>query len=162
DSALYLAAAHAPVWSRRFLAGPGAFGFLLLAKLSLRNLRAIVIVQTVVAVGAWSFLALTVGGVVRSNVARGVALVGVLALGLARPILQWNAMIVTESLSTSTLCVAIACGLRLVQRGTWRELGWFLAALGAFAFTRDTNALVVGAIGVLALAFLFRAELRAR
>ena len=39
DSVLYLTAAHAPVWSRRFLAGPGAFGFPLLAKLCLRNVR---------------------------------------------------------------------------------------------------------------------------
>jgi hypothetical protein len=162
DSALYLSAAHAPVWSRRFLAGPGAFMFPLLAKLCLRNLRAIVLVQTLVAVGAWSFLASVASGIMRSTVARWVALLGILGLGLAPGVMQWNAMITTESLSMSTLCVVIACGIRLVQRGTWRELAWFLAALAAFAFTRDTNALVVGAIGVLALGFTLRSELRAR
>jgi hypothetical protein len=162
DSILYLTAAHEPVWSRRFLAGPGGFGFLLLAKLCLRNLRAIVIVQTLVAVGAWSFLAAVVSGVMRSNVARWVAFAGILGLGLVPGVLQWNAMIVTESLSISALCATIGCGIRLVQRGTWRELGWFLGAMTVFAFTRDTNALLVGVIGVLALGFTFRSELRAR
>ena len=52
DSAVYILSARSPVWSHRFLAGPGPFGFLLLAKLSARNLRAIVVVQTVVASGA--------------------------------------------------------------------------------------------------------------
>ena len=75
DSALYLKAADAPVWSRRFLAGPGAFGFPLLAKLCLRNLRAIVIVQSVVSVGAWAFLATVASGVVHSTAARDPVLV---------------------------------------------------------------------------------------
>jgi hypothetical protein len=162
DSAVYLAAARAPVWARRFLEGPGPFGFLLLAKLSARNLRAIVLVQTIVAVGAWSFLAVTVSGIVRSNVAKWAGLVGILGLALAPGVLLWNGMITTESLSMSTSCVVIACGLRLVQHRGTRELLWFVAAMAAFAFTRDTNALIVGVIGVVAFVFAFRKELRAR
>src|SRR5262249_23028370 len=137
DSAVYLAAARAPLWDHRFLSGPGPFGFLLLAKLCARNLRAIVLVQTILAVGAWSFLAATISGVVRSNVAKWVGLLGILGLGLAPGVLMWNSMITTESLSMSTLCVAIASGLRLVQRARTRELLWFIAAMAAFAFTRD-------------------------
>ena len=123
DSAVYLAAAHAPVWSRRVLAGPGPFGFLLVAKLCARNLRAIVLVQSVVAVAAWGFLATTVAGTVRSNVARWVGFAGVLGLALAPGVLQWNAMITTESLSLSTLCAVIASAIRLVERGTRQRAG---------------------------------------
>ena len=162
DSAVYLAAAHAPVWSRRVLAGPGPFGFLLVAKLCARNLRAIVLVQSVVAVAAWGFLATTVAGTVRSNVARWVGFAGVLGLALAPGVLQWNAMITTESLSLSTLCAVIACAIRLVERGTRRELAWFLGALAAFAYTRDTNALVAGGIGVVGLACAVRPAWRVR
>lgn len=151
DSALYVAAARAPVWSRNFWAGPGAFGFLLLAKLCARNLRAIVLVQTVLAIGAWSFLATAVSGALRSDAARWVALAGILGVALTPGVLQWNAMIVTESLSLSTLCFLIGCAIRLVQRGGPRDLVLLLAALAAFAYTRDTNALVVGGIGVVAL-----------
>jgi len=162
DSAVYIAAARSPVWSRGFLSGPGPFGFLLVAKLSARNLRAIVVVQSVIAVGAWSFLATTVAGVLRSNVARWVGFAGVLGVALAPGVFEWNAMIVTESLSISTLCAVVACALRLAQRGTLREVAWFLAALAAFAYTRDTNALVAGLLGVVALVCAIRPAWRVR
>jgi hypothetical protein len=71
-------------------------------------------------------------------------------------------MITTESLSLSTLCIALACGLRFAQRGTRRDLAWFVAALAAFAFTRDTNALVVGVLGVVALVVALSPRLRVR
>src|SRR5439155_888861 len=69
DSAVYIASARAPLWSRRFLAGPGPFGFLLVAKVAARNLPAIVIVQAVVATVAllvairptWRRRGLTIG-----------------------------------------------------------------------------------------------------
>ena len=160
DSALYLAAARAPVWSRRFLAGPGAFGFLLLAKLCARNVRAIVIVQSALAVVAWVFLATTVASVMRSNLARWIGMVGILCLALAPGVLEWNAMITTESLSLSALCAVLAFGLRLVVRPARRELAGFVAALALFAFTRDTNALVVGGLALIAFACAFRRALR--
>jgi hypothetical protein len=162
DSFLYLRAARAPVWSRDFLAGPGAFGFLLLAKLCARNLRAIVVVQSLIAVGAWTFLATSVCHVLRANAAKWVALLGILGVGLAPGILQWNAMITTESLSMSSLCAVLGCGIRLVDRGSRRDLAWFVAAMAAFAYTRDTNALVVGGVGVVAIVCAIRSELRVR
>ena len=162
DSAVYIAAAHWPVWSKHFLAGPGAFGFLLLAKISARNLRAIVIVQTVVAIGAWSLLATTIVAVLRSNVARWIGFVGVFCLALSGAVLSWNAIITTESLSISTLCVAVAFGLAVVVRGSRRDLIAFVLALAAFTYTRDTNALVVGALAILALVLAIRPRLRTR
>ena len=162
DSILYLTAARAPLWDHRFYAGPGGFGFLLLAKLCARNLRAIVIVQSLLAVGAWTFLASTVSSTVRSNAARWVAFVAVLGVGLAPGVLQWNALITTESLSLSTLCVVLAFGLRVVRGGARHDIGWFVLAMAAFAFTRDTNALVVGALAVIAFACAIRPAFRVR
>jgi hypothetical protein len=162
DSAVYIAAARAPVWSRHFLAGPGAFGFLLLAKVCARNLRAIVIVQSLLAVAAWTLLATTAVGVVRSNLARWVALVGILGLGLAPGVVQWNAFITTESLSLSLLCVVVALGLRVARRGDRRELVAFVVAIAAFAYTRDTNSLVVGVLAVVALVLATRRSWRVR
>lgn len=162
DSALYIAAAHAPVWSRKFYAGPGGFGFLLLAKVSARNLRAIVLLQSVIAVGAWSFLAITVSGVARNKVARWVGLIAILGVALAAGVLQWNAFISTESLSISALCAVLACALRLVQRGARRDVAWFVAALAAFAFIRDTNALLVGVLAIAAFACALHPDLRVR
>jgi hypothetical protein len=160
DSALYLAAARAPVWSRQFLAGPGAFGFLLLAKLCARNVRAIVLVQSLLSLVAWVFLATTVASVMRSNLARWIGMVGILCLALAPGVLEWNAMITTESLSLSALCAVLAFGLRLVLRPARRELAGFVATLALFAFTRDTNALVVGGLAIVAFGCAFRRALR--
>jgi hypothetical protein len=162
DSDVSIVAARAPVWSRDFLAGPGAFGFLALAKVCARNLRAIVIVQSVLAIGAWTLLATTAVGVVRSNVARWVALIAILGVALAPGVVQWNAFITTESLSMSLLCVVLAVGLRVVLRGTRRDLILFLIAIVGFAFTRDTNALVVGALAIVALVASVRPAARIR
>ena len=162
DSAIYILSARSPVWSHRFLAGPGPFGFLLLAKLAARNLRAIVIVQTVLTAAAWVFLAATVVAVLRTNVTRWIALFAILGLGLIPEVLQWNAIISTESLSISTLCVVVALGLTVVVRGRRRDLIAFIAALFAFAFTRDTNALLVGVVALVALVAAVRPNWRAR
>ncbi len=153
DSAVYIASARAPVWSHHFLSGPGAFGFLLLAKLCARNLRAIVIVQSVLSIAAWTLLATTVCGIVRTNAARWLALAALLGTALAPGILQWNAFITTESLSLSTLCIVVAFALRAVTGARRRDVAGLVVASAAFAYTRDTNALVVGAlaVGVLAL-----------
>ena len=162
DSALYIAAAREPVWSRGFYAGPGGFGFLLIAKVSARNLPAIVLLQSAIAVGAWTFLAITVTGIVRSNVARWFGLVSILGVGLAGGVLQWNAFISTECISMSALCLVLACGLRLVERGSWRDVTWFVVALALFGYTRDTNALLVGVLAFVALASAVRPTVRAR
>jgi hypothetical protein len=162
DSILYLTAARAPLWSHRFYAGPGGFGFLLLAKACARNLRAIVLVQSLLAVGAWTFLAATVCGLLRSAAARWVAMLGILGVALAPGVLQWNALITTESLSMSTLCIVLALGLRVAGGGSRRDVGWFIGALAAFAFTRDTNALVVGGLALVAFVCAIRTALRVR
>jgi hypothetical protein len=162
DSALYIAAAYLPVWSHKFIAGPGGFAYLLLAKLGARNLRAIVVMQGVVAAGAWTFLALTISGVVRTNLARWIGLVGILGFGLAPGILQWTAFVATESLSMSALCVVVALGLLVVERGARRDIAGFVVALAVFAFTRDTNAILVGVLALVALACAVRPALRFR
>ena len=166
DSQIYIAAAKAPIWSTKFLATPygGPFLFPLLAKLCLRNLRAIVLVQSAIAVGAWLFLAHTIACKLRAPAARWVAVIALLLLALSPSVLLWNATISTESLSVSLLCIAIALWIRLVGGSTKRlDFAAFTAVLVALACTRDTNAyllVVVFAISVL-VAFA-RRDLRRR
>lgn len=154
DSLIYLTGAKAPIWSASFLKSP-PFLFTLLAKLCLRNLRAIVIVQSAIAVGAWLFLAATLASKLRAPAVRGLAFVFILFLGLSPPILLWNATIATESLSVSVLCIAIATWIRLADGAGRGGFIAFVVALVALALTRDTNAyvlLVVGAIAVVVAA----------
>src|SRR5260221_11568301 len=92
DSAYYIAAAKAPVWSLKFLATPNGAPFLfpLLAKLCLRNLRVIVLVQSAIAAGSWVFLARTVACRMREPITRVFAFTVLLLLAVSPPVLLWN------------------------------------------------------------------------
>ena len=159
DSAYYIAAAKAPVWSLKFLATPNGAPFLfpLLAKLCLRNLRAIVLVQTFIAIASWRFLARTVARRMTTRTARVFAYVGLLLLAVSPPVLMWNAFVATESLSLSLLCVATALFIRLAggQAGR-RDFTWFVVVLAPLACTRDSYAVVLlvvtGLAGIVAIA----------
>jgi hypothetical protein len=165
DSALYLRVARFPVWSWKFLAYPdgGPFLFLLLAKLCLRNLRAIVLVQSVIASASWLFLAHTVATSLRRPWLRSVGFVVVLLIALSPGVLVWNATIATESLAISLLVVAIALALRVARGRSPYDFTALLVVLVAFACTRDTNSalLLVVAAGAVVVA-LARASLRRR
>jgi hypothetical protein len=151
DSVLYVRAARAPIWSMQFLATPngGPFLFLLLVKLCLRNLRAIVLVQSVLAAGAWLYLADTVATLLRRPWLRSVAFAVVLLVALSPQVLVWNATIATESLAVSLLATAIALSLRVATGAGSRSFVALLVVFAALACTRDTN------IGLLLLIALF-------
>ena len=93
---------------------------------------------------------------VRSNVARWIVLLGI-SVSLSPGVLQWNAMI-TPSLSVSALCAGFV--LFATSFPARAELAWFVSALAFFAFTRDTNALVVGGLAIIAIGCAFRRSLR--
>ena len=166
DSAYYIAAAKAPVWSWKFLATPQGAPFLfpLLAKLCLRNLRAIVLVQSAFAAGAWLYLAHTVGSRMRRPAARLFAFLMLLLVGVGPPVVFWNVSIATESLAISLLCIAIALWIRLVAgEAGKREFAAFAVVLAALACTRDSYAvLLVIVAGIALLVGLLRRSMRTR
>lgn len=165
DSAIYIRTARSPVWSLKFLAAPdgGPFLYLVLVKLCLRNLRAIVLVQSVLAAAAWLFLASTVAKMLRGPWLRSVAFVAILLIALSPPVLVWNATIATESLAVSLLATGIASALRVVTGGCPRSFPALLVVLVALACTRDTNELLLLVIAFFALLVaLARPSLRRR
>ncbi|MDZ4824942.1 MAG: hypothetical protein SGJ13_00565 [Actinomycetota bacterium] len=146
DSQIYMDAAREPVWSLDFLAARGPFLFLVLAKFCARNLRAIVLVQSVISVGAWVFLAASVRSVLRHRVMQVVGFTAILLVALAPPLLQWNVIVSTESLSVSVMVLLIGLALRLAA-APGRAVVAFAVGLVAFVFVRDTNAVVALALG---------------
>ena len=165
DSALYIDAARTPVWSFDFLATPhgGPFLFLVLAKLCLRNLRAIVVVQSLVAAAAWLYLAHTVAMLLRATWVRLAAFSIILLVALSPPVLVWNATIATESLALSLSAVAIALAIRVAAGAGSRSFVALLAVLAALACTRDTNALLLLVVAAgAAVVALARATVRRR
>jgi hypothetical protein len=166
DSAYYIAAARAPIWSLKFLATPDGAPFLfpLLAKVCLRNLRVIVLTESAIAAWAWLFLARTVGSRMRRPAARVFAFTTLLLLALSPPVLLWNVFIATESLSISLLCIAIALFIRLTGRtGGRHDFAAFAVTLAALTCTRDTYAVVILVVGgIAALVAFVRRDLRRR
>src|SRR5258708_2239224 len=165
DSAVYMRAARSPVWSFKFLATPdgGPFLFLLLAKLCLRNLRAIVMVQSVASAAAWLFLAHTIASLLRDRWVRTAAFVVTLLVALSPAVLVWNATIATESIAVSLLVVAIALALRIANGSDSRSFVALLVVLAALACTRDTNDVLLITIALVALiVVVVRPSLRRR
>ena len=153
DSAVYMRAARSPVWSFKFLATPdgGPFLFLVLAKLCLRNLRAIVMVQSVASAAAWLFLARTIASALRDRWVRTAAFVVTLLVALTPPVLVWNATIATESIAVSLLVVAIALALRVATGAGSTAFAALLVVLAGLACTRDTNEVLLITIALVAL-----------
>ena len=149
DSAQYLANAKAPILSMRFLADR-PFGYLLLVKTLQSNLYAIVIAQTLVSIAAWLFLAATVRRVVHNGVLRTVAVAVVLGMGIAPPLIIWDVAIMTDSLSISLCCFVLAMALRLAIDLQRRTVVGCCVALVLAAITRDSNAILIGVVGIAA------------
>ena len=132
---------------------------LLLFKLCRLNPKLIRQVFVVFGAFSWSTLAWAVS---RSVSVRPVRVLGsalVLSLGLSIDVIQWNAAILSESLSVSCIALCAASGLMLFRR----PVRWFIPVLisaAAVALCRDSNAYLILLVGLLLLgaAVLLRRE----
>lgn len=152
DSALYLRDARASLWSSQFwaarqkLGGGGPFPFLLLVKVARYHVAAVVILQGLLWVSAFRYLANSTQARLRRAPTRLAAVVVVWLLAIAAPLVQWTAAFATEALSVAVAAVAIGAALRWADRPDRRRSAVLAAALVAAALTRDTNALLVVAV----------------
>jgi hypothetical protein len=166
DSAYDLRGAKAPVWDLRFLAAPDAapFLFLLLAKVCLRNLRAIVLLESAIAAACWLFLARAAAERLRRPMARTFGFTALLLLALSPQVIIWNVFVATESLSISLLALATGLFVRMMGgRSARRDYVGLIVVLALLACTRDSYAtfiLVVAAIAV--IVGIVRRSVRAR
>lgn len=155
DSELYrFAGSHWP-WDPQAARVAPLFPWLL--TLCLRNIRAVVIVQSLLSIGAWIWLAQAVRRLCANAPLGYVAYFLVLSLSLAPEIVMWNGVIGSEAVSIITLVATLAAFATAVRVRTPR---WWLASglIGALSvFARDTNALVAGAIAAIALVVAIRA-----
>jgi hypothetical protein len=110
-------------------------------------------VQVLIGIGAWSVLALTVYNSVQDRLVRRVGTVAVLLLGLTPMVTAWDAVILSESISTSLLVLLVALLLRLTSRATPSLLMATLGVMTLWVFTRQSNALLLVLL-VPALAFI--------
>jgi hypothetical protein len=97
--------------------------------------------QTAVFIGAWVLLARTIAGRVEHRVLRLAAVVSLLGLGLAT--IDWNVIILSESLATSFTVIGVATWLRLDRRSSTANAVAFVATALLWTFTRQANVLLI-------------------
>jgi hypothetical protein len=96
--------------------------------------------QTAVFAFAWVLCARTVAAMVERRALRPVVTVAILALGLAT--VDWNVLILSESLTTSLTVVLLATWLRLDRRRTAGNAAAFVAAALLWTFARQLDVVV--------------------
>jgi hypothetical protein len=103
----------------------------------------LVIVQTVLSIGAWVAAAVMIARIFERRVASTGALAGVLVIGLTAPITNWDAFLGSESIGLSLLVLLIALGANVLCRPS-KRLVWSTFIVAFFwAFTRPSNAYVL-------------------
>jgi hypothetical protein len=147
DSSSYATVAGHPVWSTGFWAGQRPPVVPLLLKLA-GSATGFVALQSVLAVGAWGFLAFTVGRLVPDGWRRVVAVWIVLAFATTTPITLWNRSVLSESLSLSLLALLIAATIWAVRALTWPRVTALAVVALLFAATRDAQVWTVVALGL--------------
>jgi hypothetical protein len=107
-----------------------------------------VLLQTVIGALCWIALAVQIGRVLQSRVIRICAQVWILLMALCAPILQWNRLILSESVSISLTVLFLAASLALARRRDQMSLGTFLIVALVWTFTRQVQSFIVAALVV--------------
>ena len=112
----------------------------------------LVVVQTLISVAAWLFLASVVASLFSTRAGRVISVTVVLLFSLSSAITDWDSVLLSESLSLSLTAVSLGCLLLLVRRPSVFLLCASLGAVFLWSSTRDTNAwYVLFALPVVAL-----------
>ena len=143
DSADYLKYAAKPFFSQEFWAGGRAWVPVLFYRVlpdgnTYRSLG-----QLLVSVACWLALAIVVARCIRRPGLRLVAFALVLVFSMSTTIIQWDSVIVSESLSISLGAALVAAWLALVRRPSNLNIALVLLLSLLWASTRDANSWVV-------------------
>jgi hypothetical protein len=108
------------------------------------------VLQLVLAIACWSFLAAVVACTLRNTRTwlRVAAAAGILGLSLSRAVALWDRAVLSESVAFSLTAFVLGCGLLLASRFTWRRAAGFLLALAAWVAVRDSNATVTAILSM--------------
>lgn len=112
--------------------------------------------QLAIGIAAWSTLGVSVSRSVTSQPVNRIVVVAVLLLGVMPQVAAWDAVLLSESLSTSLLVALVAALLGLNRQASLRLIGVTLAITVAWVFARQTNAGMFLALLLPVLVFTLR------
>lgn len=148
DTQSYLEVARRAPWSLSFLASERAWTVPLLYKLPTDGARAWG--QLAVSVVCWLALAAALASSLRSRRTAVAGFAAVLVFSSSTWIVQWDRVLLSESVSLSLTAGVLALWLVVARRPTWPSVAALLAATTLWVFVRDTNAFI-GLVAVPAL-----------
>ncbi|MDQ6914322.1 MAG: hypothetical protein M3155_00750 [Actinomycetota bacterium] len=146
DTASYLEVASHSIFSLDFWAGARAWTLPLLYKIAPDGASGQAAAQFAVSVVCWPLLAAAVARCLRPGVYRYVALVVVLLFSMALPIIQWDRVLISESLSISLTALVLAAWLELVRAPRPATVVGVLVVSILWVFVRDSNGVIALAI----------------
>ena len=163
DTNVYMRASENPFFSSEFLLSYKPLATVMLYKAAGRDQTAIVHVQSVLSVIAWLALGLAVAAQLRGALIQIATVLALGAFSFLIPVNQWDAILLSESLSLSLLALTIAATLVLVRaliegRARAPILVVWTAACLLLALARDSNIyLLATLLAILGLWFAGRA-----
>lgn len=121
-----------------------------------------VAVQVVLAAIAWWVLAAVASRLLRDRRARAGLRAVLLLIGLAEPVLNWNSVILSESIALSLTALLVAAAISFAGERTVRSTVLLLVALLFWMFTRQPHVLMVVLIAVVLVVTALRASANRR
>jgi hypothetical protein len=142
DTTSYREVASHSLLSLDFWAGARAWTLPLLYKIAPDGASGQASAQFVVSVVCWSLLAAAVARCLRAGVYRYLAFAVVLLFSVALPIVQWDRILISESLSISLTALVLAAWLELVRAPRPVTVVGVLVVSVLWVFARDSNGIV--------------------
>jgi len=136
DTVAYVTVSHGALPSARLLAGARPPLVPLLWKATGTPLR-FAVVQTLVAIGAWTYLAVTAALLVRPGWRRLAAGTAVLAFASCWEVTEWNWNVLSDSLAVSATAVICGAAIGLARKCTLTRALVLVAACTVFVIDRD-------------------------
>jgi hypothetical protein len=159
DTPGYERTAHAAIFSWRFFAGERPFTVPLLYR-AVGGDHGRIVAQLVFSTVCWLVLAWAVSRSLKWQRMRPWAALLVLLFSLTAPVIMWDTVLLSESVTISLFALAVALALLVVQRPTWWLVGGFVATIGLWVFARDSNAYVAACVAVAAALMAIRPGFR--
>ena len=147
DSISYESAAGFPFWSTGLWAGQRPPLVPLLWKLT-GSPTSFVVTQTVIAVVAWGFLAVTVGRLTQRGWRQLLSTAAVILFACTLAVAEWDWSVLSESMALSALAGIFAFAIRYTLKGSGKDVAGLIVCSIFFCLDRDEDLWTVGLLGL--------------
>jgi hypothetical protein len=159
DSVTYLEKAAAPLWTPAFFFGAGRFFVVPLVYRAASVLgpskNLLTAAQLAISLAAWLLFAWTAAAPISRRWLGVASFASILVLGLTSDVVQWDTIILSESVTTSAFVAVIAACLALGARANGIRAVTLGAAFAVFSLTREANSLLLLPIGASLMCWAF-------